>query len=98
MSFLTIRYRPSGAFWRRSAIFLGKPRCCCHIRHVIEKSPHPYLLKIRSCTEDAGRFRWEILDSDGLLGTSWDSFSTGREARDSGQLEMQNLIEIWNKE
>jgi hypothetical protein len=64
---------------------------------VAEKIPHPYLLKIRSCTEHAGRFRWEILDGDGVLDTSIESFATGREARDSGQREMKNLVEIWNK-
>jgi hypothetical protein len=69
----------------------------CHICSVAEKLPHPYLLKIRSCTEDAGRFRWEILDSNGVLDTSFESFATGREARDSGQRELQSLVEIWNK-
>jgi hypothetical protein len=64
---------------------------------VAKTSPHPYALKIRPCTEHAGRFRWDILDGDEVLDTSWDSFATGREARDSGQQEMKNLIEIWNK-
>jgi hypothetical protein len=56
---------------------------------------HPYYLKITAGSEDAGRFRWEILDGDGVLDTSADSFATGREATDSGQRE--HLIEIWNK-
>jgi hypothetical protein len=59
--------------------------------------PHPYSLKIRPCTEHVGRFRWEILDSEGLLDTSWDSFATEHEAKESGRLEMQSLVEIWNK-
>ena len=69
----------------------------CHIRHVANKSPHPYVLKTRSSTEDAGRFRWEILDSDGVLNTSWVSFATEREANESGRREMQSLVEMWNK-
>jgi hypothetical protein len=64
---------------------------------VAKKLPHPYYLKITAGSEDAGRFRWEILDSNAVLDTSADSFATGREARDSGQREMQNLIEMWNK-
>jgi hypothetical protein len=64
---------------------------------VAKKLPHPYYLKITAGSEDAGRFRWEIHDGDGVLDTSWDSFATGREARDSGQREMQHLIEMWNK-
>ena len=59
--------------------------------------PHPYYLKIRPSPEHAGRFRWEILDSDGVLDTSWDSFATEREAKEAGQREMQSLVETWNK-
>jgi hypothetical protein len=59
--------------------------------------PHPYSLKIRPCTEHAGRFRWEILDSDGVLDTSWDTFATEREAEEVGRREMKNLVEMWNK-
>jgi hypothetical protein len=46
---------------------------------------------------DVDRHRWEILDNEGLLQTSADSFATEREAKDNGRLEMQGLIEIWNK-
>jgi hypothetical protein len=60
------------------------------------KSSHPYALKIRPCTEHAGRFRWETHDSDGLLETSWGSFVTERAAEDDGRREMKNLVEIWN--
>ena len=56
-----------------------------------------YSLKIRPCTEHAGRFRWEILDSDGVLDTSWVSFATERAAEEGGRREMQNLVEMWNK-
>jgi len=59
--------------------------------------PHPYVLKIRSCTEHVGRYRWEILDSDGLLDTSFESFATKQEAEEDGQREMKSLVEIWNK-
>jgi hypothetical protein len=58
---------------------------------------HPYVLKVRPCSEQAGRFRWEILDSDGVLDTSWVSFATEREAEEGGRREMQNLVEMWNK-
>jgi hypothetical protein len=64
---------------------------------VAKKLPHPYALRITAVSEDAGRFRWEILDNDGVVDTSADSFATGREARDNGQREMQHLIEMWNK-
>jgi hypothetical protein len=81
----------------RRRLFLGSRAATCHIRHVANKSLHPYVLKTRSCTEDAGRFRWEILDSDGVLNTSWVSFATEQEANESGRREMQSLVEMWNK-
>ena len=57
--------------------------------------PHPYSLKIRPCSTHAGRFRWEILDSDGVLGASWVSFATEREAEEGGRRELQSLVETW---
>ena len=69
----------------------------CHICYVTKQSPHPYYLKIRPCNAHVDRHRWEILDNEGLLQTSADSFATEREAKDNGRLEMQGLIEIWNK-
>ena len=36
-------------------------------------------------------------DNEGLLQTSADSFATEREAKDNGRLEMQGLVEMWNK-
>ena len=69
----------------------------CHICDVAKKSPHPYRLEIRPCIEHAGRFRWHILESDKLADTSWDSFATEREAKESGRREMKNLVEMWNK-
>ena len=62
-----------------------------------KKFPHPYVLKIRPCSEHDGRYRWEIFDSDGLLDTSWASFATEREADEAGRRELQSLVEIWNK-
>ena len=62
-----------------------------------KKSLRPYYLKIRPCDAHVGRYRWEILDSEGLLQTSADSFGTEREARDNGGVQMQDLLEIWNK-
>jgi hypothetical protein len=59
--------------------------------------PHPYHLKIRACDTDVGHYRWEILDSDGVVGTSWRSFATELEAEDDGRQEMQSLVEMWNK-
>jgi hypothetical protein len=64
--------------------------------HVAGKSLHPYSLKVRPCTEHAGRFRWEILDNE-VVDTSSDSFTTEREAEESGQREMKHLLEMWNK-
>ncbi len=69
----------------------------CHICDVTKQSPHPYYLKIRPCNAHVDRHRWEILDNEGLLQTSADSFATEREAKDNGRLEMQGLVEIWNK-
>ena len=60
--------------------------------------PHPYVLKIGPCNERGDRYRWGILDKEGLLQTSADSFATGREAEDNGQSELQSLIDMWNKE
>src|ERR1700730_8430348 len=54
-------------------------------------------LKIRPCNAHVDRYRWEILDNEGLLQTSADSFATEREAKGNGRLEMQDLIEMWNK-
>jgi hypothetical protein len=65
---------------------------------VAKKSPHSYVLKIRPCGEHAGRYRWEILDRDGLLDTSWASFATEGEADEGGRRELQSLVEMWNKE
>jgi hypothetical protein len=62
-----------------------------------KQSPHPYYLKIRPCDVHVDRQRWEIFDNEGLLQTSADSFATEREAKDNGRLEMQDLIEMWNK-
>ena len=64
---------------------------------VAEQSPHPYRLKIRPCDVHVGCYRWELLDTDGLLETSAVSFATEREAKDKGRLEMQRLVEMWNK-
>ena len=61
-----------------------------------KQSPHPYYLKIRPCNAHVDRHRWEILDNEGLLQTSADSFATEREAKDNGRLEMQGLIEMWH--
>ncbi len=69
----------------------------CHICYVTKKSPHPYYLKIRPCDGDVDRHRWDIFDNEGLLQTSADSFATEREAKDNGRLEMQGLVEMWNK-
>ena len=69
----------------------------CHICYVTKQSPHPYYLKIRPCNVHVDRYRWEILDNEELLQTSADSFATEREAKDNGRLEMQDLIEMWNK-
>jgi hypothetical protein len=69
----------------------------CHICYVTKKFPHPYYLIIRSCDADVDRHRWEIFDNEGLLQTSADSFATEREAKDNGRLEMQGLVEMWNK-
>jgi hypothetical protein len=68
----------------------------CYIP-VTKQPPHPYLLKIRACNTDVDRYRWEIIDSDGVVGTSWHSFATEQEAEDNGQREMQSLLEMWNK-
>jgi hypothetical protein len=64
---------------------------------VAKKLPHPYYLKIKAGIEDAGRYRWEIHDDDGVLNVSFETFATGREARDSGRVELQTLVEMWNK-
>jgi hypothetical protein len=69
----------------------------CHICYVTAKSPHPYYLKIKPCNGDVDRHRWEIFDDEGLLQRSADSFATEREAKDNGHLEMQGLVEMWNK-
>ena len=61
-----------------------------------KKSPHPYFLKIRPCTDHVGHYRWEIFDSDGLMETSL-PFATEREAKDNGRQEMKGIIEMWNK-
>ena len=54
-------------------------------------------MKIKKCNARSDRFRWEILDSEGLLQKSAKSFATEREAKDNGRLEMQGLVEMWNK-
>jgi hypothetical protein len=74
----------------------GRPICVI-FANVTERSPHPYRLKVRPCEARVGRHRWEILDDDGLLQTSATSFETEREAKENGCLEMQGLIEMWNK-
>jgi hypothetical protein len=61
------------------------------------KTPHPYQLKIRPCSDPVGRYRWEILDSDGVGDWSGRTFATEQEAKENGQQEMQRLIEMWNK-
>jgi hypothetical protein len=70
----------------------------CDICYVTKQSPHPYRLKTRPSDTDVGRYRWEIYDDDGLLETSPTSFATEREAIDKGRLQMQGLVEMWNKE
>jgi hypothetical protein len=62
-----------------------------------KQSPHPYHLKIRACDTPVGHSRWEILDSDGVVGASSRSFATEQEAADSGRQEMRSLVEMWNK-
>ena len=69
----------------------------CHICYVTKQSPHPYYLKIIPCNARVDRHRWEIHDNEGLLQTSAGSFATEREAKDNGRLEMQGLVEMWNK-
>jgi hypothetical protein len=69
----------------------------CYVCCVTEQSPHPYHLKIRPCDAHVGRHRWEILDNEGLLQRSADSFATEREAKDNGRLEIQGLLDMWNK-
>jgi hypothetical protein len=69
----------------------------CYIFYVTKQSPHPYYLKIRPCNTHVDRHRWEILDNEGLLQTSANSFATEREAQDNGRREMQGLVEMWNR-
>jgi hypothetical protein len=64
---------------------------------VTKKSPHPYYLKIGPCIDPAGRYRWQIFDSDGVADASSRTFATEQEADDNGRQEMQSLIEIWNR-
>src|SRR5580704_8808501 len=61
----------------------------CHICYVTKQSPHPYYLKIRPCNAHVDRHRWEILDNEGLLQTSAESFATERE--DNGRLTDRRL-------
>jgi hypothetical protein len=68
----------------------------CDTPFVTKKSPHPYYLKIRPCDVHVGCYRWELLDTEGLIETSH-SFATEREAKDNGQRQMQGLVEMWNK-
>jgi hypothetical protein len=63
----------------------------------LRRLPHPFRLKIRPCDVQVGLYRWKIFDQDGLLQTSATSFATEREARDNGRLQMQGLVEMWNK-
>jgi hypothetical protein len=62
-----------------------------------QEIPTPLLLENQPCDADVDRHRWEIFDNEELLQTSADSFATEREAKDNGRLEMQGLVEMWNK-
>jgi hypothetical protein len=80
-----------------ASLMVRNPVNPCHICYVTKKSPYPYYLQIRPCSENVGRHRWEILDSDGLLETSRLSFATEHEAHAQGRREMQGLVKMWNK-
>ena len=59
---------------------------------MIEKFPPPYELTTRSCTIDAGRFRWVITTNGKPIQTSENSFETSELAHMDGRIAFEKLV------
>jgi hypothetical protein len=56
--------------------------------------PPPYELVVRGCTIHAGRYRWDIRQSDTPLQSSIESFASAREAHADGQQVLEKLMQV----
>jgi hypothetical protein len=56
--------------------------------------PPPYELVVRGCAIHAGRYRWDIRQSDTPIQSSIESFASAREAHADGQQVLEKLMQL----
>ena len=57
-------------------------------------APPPYDLVTRLCTIHAGRYRWDIRQSEKPIQSSADSFASEQEAHVDGRREIERLTQV----
>jgi hypothetical protein len=59
-----------------------------------DPTPPPYELVIRACTLHAGRYRWDIRQSEMPVQSSMESFASPQEAHTDGRQVIEKLMQL----